>query len=192
MLAKAKGKCFMSTGLNNKLTGQVGEYLVCAELGRRGLIATPFAGNVPTFDVLATDAKCRTVPIQVKCSNSDTFPSDARKWMDIVFNAETGEQKYQCGLTIDNPDLIYVCVVIAPPRGLDRFFVLKKFDLQQVCIDAYTKWMEPHDWIRPKNRESYHNVYSTIGLQPFEDNWQLITERLKASSPDRALISGAE
>jgi hypothetical protein len=54
----------MSTGRLNKLAGQIGEYLVCAELGRRGLIATPFAGNVPTFDVLATDESCRTVPIQ--------------------------------------------------------------------------------------------------------------------------------
>ena len=31
------------------LAAQVGEYLVCAELARRGLIATPFSGNVPEF-----------------------------------------------------------------------------------------------------------------------------------------------
>lgn len=36
-------------GLRNKLAGQVGEYLVCAEFGRRGLIATSFTGNVPDF-----------------------------------------------------------------------------------------------------------------------------------------------
>jgi len=41
----------MATGRNNKLTGQISEFLVCAELGKRGLIATPFAGNVPAFDV---------------------------------------------------------------------------------------------------------------------------------------------
>lgn len=40
----------MATGRQNKLTGQLAEHLVCAELGRRGLIATPFSGNVPTFD----------------------------------------------------------------------------------------------------------------------------------------------
>ena len=43
----------MATGSANKLTGQVGEFLVCAELGRRGMFATPFAGNVPEFDVVA-------------------------------------------------------------------------------------------------------------------------------------------
>jgi hypothetical protein len=49
------------------LTGQIGEYLVCAELGRCDLIATPFSGNVPSFDVLATDKSFRTVLIQVDC-----------------------------------------------------------------------------------------------------------------------------
>ena len=32
----------MKKGLNNKLAGQIGEYLVCAELGKRGYIATSF------------------------------------------------------------------------------------------------------------------------------------------------------
>jgi len=43
----------MATGLNSKLTGQIGGHLVTAELGRRGIIATPFSGNVPEIDILA-------------------------------------------------------------------------------------------------------------------------------------------
>lgn len=177
----------MSTGRSNKLTGQIGEYLVCAELGRRGLIATPFAGNVPTFDVLATDEQCRTVPIQVKCSKSETFPSDARNWMQIEYDPETGRQNYRCPLRIENADLIYVCVAIAAPGSRDRFFILKKSDLQQVCIEAYSRWMVPKDWKRPRNPASFDNRYGIDGLQEFEDNWQLISERLEASTPDRAL-----
>jgi hypothetical protein len=73
----------MSKGRNNKLAGQIGEYLVCAELGRRNLIATPFSGNVPAFDILAADDLCRTVPIQVKASRGESWPSDARNWMQI-------------------------------------------------------------------------------------------------------------
>ena len=64
----AKPRHHMSTGRNNKLAGQIGEFLVCAELGKRGLIATPFSGNVPAFDILAADDLCNTVPIQVKAS----------------------------------------------------------------------------------------------------------------------------
>jgi superfamily II DNA/RNA helicase len=69
----------VGTGLSNKLAGQIGEYRVCAELGRRGLIATPFSGNVPTFDVLATDEQCRTVTIQVKALRGTNWPSDTSR-----------------------------------------------------------------------------------------------------------------
>ena len=37
----------MGKGRHNKLVGQTGEYLVAAELSRRGYIATTFTGNVP-------------------------------------------------------------------------------------------------------------------------------------------------
>lgn len=43
----------MATGRSTKLTGALGEYLVAAELSRRGFIAAPFACNVPHFDILA-------------------------------------------------------------------------------------------------------------------------------------------
>jgi hypothetical protein len=79
----------MSSGRNNKLAGQIGEYLVCAELGKRNLIATPFAGNVPAFDVLAADEFCHTAPIQVKASRGDNWPTDARTWMNIQFDEKT-------------------------------------------------------------------------------------------------------
>ena len=45
----------MATGRDIQLTKMIGEYLVCAELCRRGLLATTFTGNVPEFDILATD-----------------------------------------------------------------------------------------------------------------------------------------
>jgi Holliday junction resolvase-like predicted endonuclease len=60
----------MSKGLSNKLAGQVGEFLVCAELGRRGLIATPFSGNVPEYDLIVADESLKTLPVQVKTSRS--------------------------------------------------------------------------------------------------------------------------
>jgi len=180
-------KTILRSGRGNKLTGQIGEYLVCAELGRRGLIATPFSGNVPTFDVLATDELCRTVPIQVKASRSDNWPSDARHWMDVKLENEI--QDYSCRLTLQNPDLIYVCVAIAARSGGDRFFILTKSDLQGVCIAAYSSFMSKHQGRRPRNPYSYENRYYISGLQGFENNWDLISSRLKASSPDHSLTT---
>lgn len=59
----------MATGREMQLTRQVGEHLVAAKLGRLGYVATPFAGNVPMFDVLAADIRGYAIPIQVKSIN---------------------------------------------------------------------------------------------------------------------------
>ena len=56
----------MATGFSNKLVGQTGEYLVAAELSRRGLIATTFTGNVPHYDIIASGEDGRHVSVQVK------------------------------------------------------------------------------------------------------------------------------
>jgi hypothetical protein len=177
----------MASGLSNKLAGQIGEYLVCAELGRRDLIATPFSGNVPTFDVLATDELCRTVPIQVKASRGNQWPTDARHWMKLEL--ENGIQNYTGPSKLQNPELIYVCVAIGKPGVRDRFFILAKADLQKVCVANYTGWMTTKNWRRPRNPASYDCRYDASNLAAFEDNWDLITNRLKGSAPDPSLAS---
>jgi len=43
----------LARNFSTQLAGQIGESLVVAELGRRGIVATAFAGNVPDIDLLA-------------------------------------------------------------------------------------------------------------------------------------------
>ena len=183
----------MLKGRNNKLTGQVGEFLVCAELGRRGLIATPFAGNVPAFDVLAADELCRTVPLQVKASSSNNWPADAQHWMGIHLD-EHGRQNYLGPKEITNSDLIYVCVAIAPTdsKERDRFFVLTKSELQDAIIKGYSAWMDKRDWIRPRNTASYDARYWIETIAQYENRWNLITERLESTQSSSVLESEQE
>ena len=54
----------MATGRNNKLVGQTGEYLVAAELSRMNLIATTFTGNVPHYDIIASDNRAGMLPFR--------------------------------------------------------------------------------------------------------------------------------
>ena len=63
----------MATGRSKKIVGQTGEYLVAAELSRRGLIATTFTGNVPHYDIIASDETGRHVSVQVKSSRSASW-----------------------------------------------------------------------------------------------------------------------
>jgi len=183
----------MSTGRNNKLTAQIGEYLVCAELGKRNLIATPFAGNVPTFDVLATDEFCHTVPIQVKTSRGNKWPTDARDWFNIQYDEATKTQNNLGRKEIKNRDLIYVFVAIAPDDNTkDLFFILTKSQLQDVCIKSYSNWMGKHEWKRPRSPESYDCRFSIPEVEDYKNNWKLISDRLALSSADQSIESTDE
>lgn len=168
----------MATGLSNKLVGQTGEYLACAELGRRGLIATTFTGNVPEYDLLVCDISLRAVPIQVKTSRSDTWPSRADKWLDIKIDHSTKKQINRGRRAIENPDLIYICISLGQDRDGDRFFICQKTDIQTACIASYTRWMDPKGWVRPRNHKSLDNRYHVEDLEQFENNWSLVESRL--------------
>ena len=67
----------MATGRSNYLTKQTGEYLVAAELSRRGFIATTFTGNVPSYDIVAVGRGGNTgsgLASERVCQGSDLSP----------------------------------------------------------------------------------------------------------------------
>jgi hypothetical protein len=167
------------SGRANKLTAQIGEFLACAELGRQGFIATPFAGNVPEFDILVADEKCNSIPVQVKSSNSSNWPSNAQFWMDIEFDASKGRQNLIGKKAIASPELIHIYVSIAKTGETNhRFYILTKRDVQNIYIAGYKAWMDPRDWIRPRNPMSYDNRIDIVGLANYENNWTLIETTL--------------
>ena len=119
----------MATGRSNKIVGQVGEFLVCAELGRRlKLIATPFSGNVPGYDVIATSERGISVLIQVKANNGGkTWQLSSEKYLDIGFDPKTKVQTIHGRLRLPDPDTICVFLWLSPDRDeADRFFILKR------------------------------------------------------------------
>lgn len=177
----------MATGLTNKIAGQIGEYLTCAELGRRGLIATTFTGNVPEYDLIVCDDALRTIPIQVKTSRSDNWPTKANLWLDIDIDDLQKRQINKGTRRIDHPNLIYVCVALGETRSGDRFFICLKSDIQKACIESYKRWMDPKDWIRPRNYKSLDNRYTISDLLAFEDNWSLIFDRLNQQDANKAV-----
>ena len=172
----------MTRGLNNKLAGQIGEYLVCAELGRHGLIATSFTGNVPEYDLIVCDDALNTVPIQVKTSRGDSWPSSADLWLNIEIDDNEKKQINLGAKEISHPDLIYVCVSLGADRKSDRFFICTKANIRDACVSTYTTWMDQKDWKRPRNYKSFDNRYSVNELCVFEDNWSLVSDRLNKQS----------
>jgi hypothetical protein len=169
----------MATGRSNKLVGQVGEFLVCAELGRRfGLIATPFSGNVPGYDIIATNEGGASKLIQVKANNGgETWQLSGDKYLDIRFDPKTNRQTIDGRTRLPDPDTICVFVWLSPNREkADRFFILTRREFQKIVHEHYTANLERHGGRRPKAPESRHTAIRIAELGRFEDNWQLITD----------------
>lgn len=82
----------MATGRSNKLVAQTGEYLVAAELSRRGLIATTFTGNVPHYDISASDEEGHHVSVQVKASRLLARENHARYAGLLLYLYESASQ----------------------------------------------------------------------------------------------------
>lgn len=169
----------MATGHDNKLTGQIGEFLVCAELGRRGIIATPFSGNVPNFDLLVASLEGGSAAIQVKASRGNSWSTQANLWLQL--RLEDNKQIENGPVMITDAQLIYVFVAIGETAGQDRYFILTKTELQAIYVRNYRTYMEPRAWMRPRSPASFDCRCTIDDLKHGEQRWELIAERLTAS-----------
>lgn len=165
----------MARNFSTQLAGQIGESLVVAELGRRGIVATAFAGNVPDIDLLAFRGG-KTLHLQVKAWRKGAVSFDARRFLKISLD---GQKQVVAGI-VDELDfgLIYVFVNIGETAGLDRYFVLEQGDLAGLVHDGYKNFLAKHNGIRPRNAATTHNAVTMDQLQQFEDNWVLVEGRL--------------
>lgn len=164
----------MPRSFNTQLAGQIGESLVVAELGRRGIIATAFAGNVPDIDLLAYRNGC-TIALQVKSVRSGSVSFDAKRFIGIRFE---GNRQ----IITDTPPeldaaLIFVFVSIGHRVGEDRFFILEQGALQSIVQTNHSSWLAKHGGVRPKNPQSTHTAVALTQLSQYSDNWGLIESR---------------
>ena len=153
----------MGTGRNNKLVGQTGEYLVAAELSRRGYIATTFTGNVPDYDIIASNENGKHVSVQVKASRS-SFKGRHQ----IV-----GRPK-RCPVQ----HLVVVFVVIGAKRE-DRFYILTWTALRNLLIKHHKAFLAEHGGKRPKKWDSLHCAILENFLTLHLDRWDVVKKRLK-------------
>ena len=167
---------------SNQLTRQIGEHLVVSKLGRLGILATSFAGNVPDFDVLASDLSGHSLPLQVKTINGGSWQFDAKTFLEIEQQGDCqvvkGEKKLR------NPDLVCVFVLLKPDER-DEFYIVPLRTLQQYCLKTYHDKDSkgdsfPREVRRRKNPKSTHCAVGPRDLQEYrvkEDrDWSLVTK----------------
>ena len=178
----------MATGRETKLTGSVGEFRVAAELCRRGLLATPFAGNVPHYDVIASGQRGGHLAIQVKAINGSTWQFDVRRFLKI---RRQGRRQIAAGLQREPyPDLFCVLVALSKSEP-DRFFVLTWRELRRIVALGYRSYLRKHGGVRPKAPDSFHTTVSIDEVERFEGQWKRLSPNLakmpnKGSQPSAA------
>ncbi len=137
----------MVKNFSSKLSGQIGENLVVAELGRRGIIATAFAGNVPEIDILAYINK-RSIPIQVKALKVGSLRTRADYYLNIDFDGKT---QTVLGKREDiNRDLTFIIVKVGERLGEDVFYICDQGIIQDLVLKGHSSFLKKHGGIRPR------------------------------------------
>ena len=145
----------MATGRTNKLVGQTGEYLVAAELSRRGLIATTFTGNVPHYDIIASDEKGRHVSVQVKTIRGNSWQLNISHFCDITFNGK----KQIVGRAKKSPIRGLICIMVKlNDTGQDSLYILPWQKLRDKLVKRHSEYIEKYNGIRLKKWDSFHTA----------------------------------
>ena len=163
----------MPTGRELHLTKQIGEYLVAAELCRRGMIAATFTGNVPHYDIIASDKAGRVRHVQVKAIRSSSWQMDMGRFMEIAQKGKRQVLGKACPAPV--PGLVFVFVKLVG-AGKDSFFIVRWEDLRDALVTDYKAYLKKCNGIRPKNPESRHTAFDEKLLESYHNNWKLLTE----------------
>jgi hypothetical protein len=162
----------MGTGRNNKLVGQTGEYLAAAELSRRGYIATTFTGNVPDYDIIASNENGKHVSVQVKASSGSSWQfGDISRYFEISYKGRhqiVGRPK-KCPVQ----RLVVVFVAIGA-KGVDRFYILTWRALRNLLMMGHKAYLATHGGMRPKKWDSLHGAILENVLTPHLDRWDVV------------------
>lgn len=176
----------MATGRSTKLTGAIGEFLVSAELCRKGLLATPFSGNVPHYDIIASDDLGGHLVIQVKAINKVNWQFDAQKFVEIKMEGD--RQILGSPYSEPYPNLYCVFVALGGSHVKDRYFVFSWTELRSLIIFHHRAYLEKHGGVRPKAPRSTHCSISISELENFEDQWDKILLAIKNNRlPNKSL-----
>ena len=165
----------MATGRGIQLTKQLGENLVACELARRGFLVATFSGNVPDFDLIATDTKGSSCPIQVKTARKGTWQFMFDKFANITLDGNM--QIVQDKKPLRTPHLVGVFVIAGENYGEDQFFILEWSRVQDIVINNHKRWLDSHGGVRPRKPDSMHCSIVTQDLQYYRDNWPVITSK---------------
>lgn len=172
----------MATGRSNWTVKQTGEALAIAELGRRGWIAASFSGNVPDFDIIASNENYMTIHIQVKTSNGQSWHINANKHLDIHKDNEKQIQIVKGKKSLPKSNVFHFFIMLND-TGKDDFFIVPQSDLQHIVFKEYNDYINRTHGKRVENWESTHFAMKPSWIKQFKDMWDILNKDSISDAP---------
>ena len=137
---------------------------------------TTFTGNVPHYDIIASDENGQHVSVQVKASRGPKWQfGNISNYCDITFEGKqqvVGKMK-----TCPVQRLIMAFVRIDEGRN-DRFYILEWECFRDLLVNHHKAYLAQHNGVRPKKWESLHCAIAEAALHPYQDKWDTIEKNL--------------
>ena len=153
----------MATGAGMQQTGQAGEHYVAAELCRRGAYAVTFSGNIPNFDIIASNKEqTRVVHIQVKAKRTKG-----------VWQASTDHGKPSW--KPKDEIRFWVLVDLYKPLGeLPDFYIMPEYWIQNDIHKNHTAYWAKHISKQSNGPQSKHHGISIERVERWKGRWDIL------------------
>jgi hypothetical protein len=141
------------------------------------LIATTFTGNVPDFDIIASNERGRHISVQVKSISEPSWQiGNISKYVDIEFRGHT---QIVNGIQPSPVEyLVYVLVKLGK-EGTDRFFIRTWEVFCEILAQFHTEYLARHDGVRLKKWDSLRTAFSVKHISQFENRWDVVEKMLE-------------
>lgn len=161
--------------------GRAGEHYVAAELNRRGAYASPFSGNVPEIDILATDDSGeRVAHIQVKTKRAGNWHMGLRHgWSNITLYGcpKDDSCSKECTPNLCDPikgkENHYWVFVALQTDGGPNYHVVPDEKVRSLLRENHTDYLDRNcGQRRGKNHDSMHFIFRDSDLSPWKNKWE--------------------
>ncbi len=164
--------------IEKKFKGNVGLFLVCAELSKRNLVALPTSRNTKGYDIVVLNPKTDAgIGIQVKCSDRREFPITSTLWASYEDDIEKNVAS----------DFVFVHI-----SDLDRprYFIVSRSEVKRLLKSSVKRYAEKYgqknkytweqmlDKERKEVRKPNPWVLKLEEIENYENKWQSLVDRL--------------
>jgi len=153
----------MATGAGMQQAGQAGEHYVAAELNRRGAYAVTFSGNIPNFDIIASNREqSRAVQIQVKSKRTKGV------WQTTTNHGKPRRKP-------KDETRFWILVDMSGPIGqLPEFYIVPEYWMQNDIYKAHNEYLKKHRGDRPINPKATHHSIPIKRVEQWKDKWEVL------------------